>query len=631
MTTPDNAPVWDTLITDALVFDGSGSEPLRIDVALADGKIAAKGTGLPHHLAREVRERPDRWLMPGLLDIHTHLDLEVEIAPGLSEVVRHGTTTVLVGNCSLGTAFGAQRLGDQDPIVDCFARVENIPKHVLRKCVERMDWDNTADYLAHLDALALGPNMAPLVPHSMLRVQVMGLEPSISREPTRAELDAMCTLLQDAIDQGYIGFSTDNLPFHYLANDPHRDQRIPTQFASYTEIKRLTGLLRAAERVWQATPMPDDRIGTLRRFLLSSGRLFGKPLRLSALAAVDFAANPRGSRALLGIARALNSSLLRGNCHLQALSSPFTMWADGVTIPIMEEMESSSRLMALELDDCDGRRRLLEDPDFVRQFRADWNHGKHGFNRARLMTLAGMPADNFSRELADMVVDRCPVASWAGQTLEQIYRRLLRFQSTRGNGAANDEEAEFFSTFPDPIGDDVDFLLHILRRWDKQFRWFTVVANRDRERIRELLFDSATLPGFNDSGAHLTNLAFYDGNLLTLKIAYDESLSKVALAVRRLTREPAEFFGIDAGSLEIGARADVAIIDPEALRAYDSDAGRQLVYREEFENEQLVNRSDGVVTDVFIAGRAAWENGACTSTLGSERLGRALRYSGRTH
>ena len=86
---------------------------------------------------------------------------------------------MVVGNCSLGAAVGAQRSAGQDPIVDCFARVENIPKHVLSRCADRMTWSTTGDYLTHLDTLALGPTMVPLVPHSMLRVQVMGLEESI--------------------------------------------------------------------------------------------------------------------------------------------------------------------------------------------------------------------------------------------------------------------------------------------------------------------------------------------------------------------------------------------------------------------------------------------------------------------
>ena len=121
---------WDTLIKNALVFDGTGEAPVRESLALRDGRIAARGPALDETRATEVVDARGQWLMPGLLDIHTHLDLEVDLDPRLPEVVRHGTTTVLVGNCSLGTCFGKQQEGDQDPIVDCFTRVENIPKSV---------------------------------------------------------------------------------------------------------------------------------------------------------------------------------------------------------------------------------------------------------------------------------------------------------------------------------------------------------------------------------------------------------------------------------------------------------------------------------------------------------------------
>ena len=147
---------WQLLIRNALVFDGTGSPPHREDVAVAGGHIAARGTSLDPGRAERVIDASGRWLMPGLLDIHTHLDLEVELAPGLPESVRHGTTTVVVGNCSLGTAFGAQRRNGEDPILDCFARVENIPKSVLRKVVDRIDWTTTGGYLEHLAALPLG-------------------------------------------------------------------------------------------------------------------------------------------------------------------------------------------------------------------------------------------------------------------------------------------------------------------------------------------------------------------------------------------------------------------------------------------------------------------------------------------
>ncbi|MFT7130814.1 MAG: N-acyl-D-aspartate/D-glutamate deacylase [Gammaproteobacteria bacterium] len=619
--------LWDTLICSGLVFDGFGGKPQLIDVAIKDGKIVAKGLSLPRENAAAVIDATDRWVMPGLLDIHTHLDLEVEIAPGLGEVVRHGTTTVVVGNCSLGTAFGAQKTASQNPIIDCFARVENIPKHVLERCAGVMNWDNSADYLKHLEQLPLGPNMAPLIPHSMLRIKVMGLEASIKRDATEEELVQMASILQEAVDQGYIGFSTDNLPFHYLAEHPNTDQRIPTQFAKLSELKRLTAILRSNDRVWQATPMPSSTVGTLARFILTSGRLYGKALRVSALTALDFSNAPKAGETFLKIAKLLNSNLLKGDFHLQALSMPFKMWGDGVTMPILEEYESTCQLIAKELDDREGRLELLNDPQFITRFKKDWHKGKSGWNLPHLMSRLGLLLETFSRELVDITVDRCPLPSWNGETLDQPFRRLQQYQRNE-TGASSDEEATFFETFS-AVADDADFILEILRKWDKDFRWFTIIANKDPQRVKELLFHEHTLPGFNDSGAHLTNLAFYDGNLVTLKIAAQESLDKVSEAVKRLTHEPAQFFGIDVGNLNIGAQADLIVIDPQALKNYDSDSKREIKYRDDFQNEQLVNRSDGVVCNTIIAGHRAWQDTDFTPLLGTIKMGRPLTYAGR--
>ena len=353
---------WDTLICNALVFDGSGEAPRQEDIALKDGQVAARGRALPQSQAGRVIEGEGKWLMPGLLDIHTHLDLEVDLEPGLPEVVRHGTTTVVVGNCSLGTCFGQQVEGEQNPIVDCFTRVENIPKSVLQKCVDAVSWADTGAYMDHFADIPLGPNVGVFLPHSMLRVEVMGLQESISREPTEAELAQMESLLSQAMDQGYLGMSTDGLPFHYLANQPHTDKRIPTQFAGFGELKRLLKVVRDRDRVWQTTPILEHRAKAILYFLLTSGRLFGKTLKTSALSAVRFALAPKASNAFLGIAALANSRLLKGNIHFQALGTNFRIWSDGIVSPLFEELESTSRLIAKEYDDVEGRRALLDDP-----------------------------------------------------------------------------------------------------------------------------------------------------------------------------------------------------------------------------------------------------------------------------
>ena len=74
----------------------------------------------------------------------------------------------------------------------------------------------------------------------------------------------------------------------------------------------------------------------------------------------------------------------------------------------------------------------------------------------------------------------------------------------------------------------------------------------------------------------------------------------------------------------VGNQADLILIDPEALRAYDSEANVLFAHREALGHEQMLNRSDGVVTDVWIAGQLAWRDNAATAALGTQRMGRAL-------
>ena len=77
--------------------------------------------------------------------------------------------------------------------------------------------------------------------------------------------------------------------------------------------------------------------------------------------------------------------------------------------------------------------------------------------------------------------------------------------------------------------------------------------------------------------------------------------------------------------LGIGAQADITVIDPDALSAWDINDSRQLLYRELFQHQQMVSRSDGVVSYVFIHGEPVWEQGDFTPVLGVKTLGRALR------
>lgn len=618
-------PRWDTLIRGARVFDGSGTAPVDEDIAIQNRRIVQRGANLDPARADRLVDARGLWLLPGMLDIHTHLDLEVEVNPGLDEVVRHGTTTVIVGNCSLGTAFGPQAHNGENPIIDCFARVENIPKSVLQQCVDAMHWDNTADYLEHFGTLALGPNIAPLIPHSMLRTEVMGIDAAVSRKASDAEIRQMLALLEAALDQGYAGMSTDNLVFHYLANDPHKDKRIPTQYASHAELKALTNLLRARDRVWQTTPINESRLAAFSQLLWTSGRLYGKPLRVSALSVMDFCSMPNLWKVMLRLGGLLNSSLLQGHFHFQCLATNFRMWANGPVSPFFEELESTRLLNACEIEDRDGRQRILADPAFQRRFHRDVERMLPSSElKARFF---GHTNSTFMFDPHGMIVDRGSVASWCGDSIASILSRLAVYQNSEGQAGAKDaEEAEAFARFPAHTHSLSQFLLHCFQTWDLDFRWWLDAANLDSRITRQILFNPNALPGFNDSGAHIGNLAFYDGNLMALQLAQEDGELRVAEAVHRLTREPAEFFGLATGRIEIGDQADIVLIDPDALARYDSNAQRQYIHKELFDQPMMVNRSDGVVAEVLIAGTSVWTAaGGIGDALGKVTLGQALR------
>ena len=618
--------VIDTLIKNAKVFN-NGEDAVIEDVAVSNGRVVARGANLEPESASRVIDATGLWLMPGLFDIHTHYDLELEVAPGLPESTRHGTTSVVIANCSLGLAFGSQRDGTNDPIVSCYARVENIPKSVLKSCADNITWDNPRDYLDHLETLNLGPNVAVLFPHSMLRIDAMGFDNSVTRDPSKKEIGNMKETLKKALKSGYAGFSTDALPFHYLAAQPHCEKTIPTQFAKYNELKQLAQVVREQESTWQATPPKDSVFGTLRTFLLTSGRLHGKPLRTTVVAALDIANNWKLSRMVKTLSGLLNSKLIQGDFHMQALGAPFKIWSDGAITPIAEEIPELRRLNETDLEDRETRRMIMNEPEYIKLFKSMWMRGKQGWNLDRLKRILNIEDFAFNRTLADMTVDRCPQKNWQGMDFQSLFNRVLSIKQNQFDDVLTKAEEKLVKTDFFWVADEGDFMLQMLRTFDTDLSWSTVTANRDLKVVRELLMDPKLLPGFNDSGAHLTNMAFYDVNLRSLQLAAEGGDEDVAYMVKRLTKDAADVFGVAGGTIYEGDVADLILIDPKKLQDYDGEKNVQRVHREEFKHEQLVNRSDDVVPLVMIGGHTAWENNNFDSDLGQKPMGRLLRAS----
>ena len=310
---------------------------------------------------------------------------------------------------------------------------------------------------------------------------------------------------------------------------------------------------------------------------------------------------------------------------MQALGAPFKIWSDGAITPIAEEIPELRRLNETDLEDREARQKIMHEPDYIKSFKAMWMRGKQGWNLDRLKRKLNLEDFAFNRTLADMTVDRCPQKNWEGMDFQSVFDRVVLIKQDKCQEPVTKAEQKLVQKDFFWIADEGDFMLQMLRTFDTDLTWSTVTANRDLKVVRELLMNPKLLPGFNDSGAHLTNMAFYDVNLRSLQLAAQGGDKDVSYMVKRLTKDAADVFGVAGGTVDEGDIADLILIDPEQLASYDGEGNVQRIHREEFKHEQLVNRSDGVVPFVMIGGHAAWENNEFTSDLGQKPMGRLLR------
>jgi len=430
--------------------------------------------------------------------------------------------------------------------------------------------------------------------------------------------------LRDGLKMGYAGFSTDALPFHYLANQPNCHKTIPTQFAKYKEIKQLTQVVREEGLLWQATPPKDSPLNVLKMFLLSCARLHKKPLKTTVVAALDVSTNRNLVKLARLLSRVLNSKFLGGRRIIQKKSARFKIWSDGAVTPIAEEIPELRALNETDLEDRDARTKILQDPEYIKVFREMWMKGKSGLSIARLKRMLRLEDYAFDRDLQSMTIDICPLAVWQGLTFDQVFERVSAVKKGEFTDIS-DEEALIIKQDFFWVADEADFMLQMLRSFDTKMSWYTITANRDIKKVRELLMDPKLLPGFNDSGAHLTNMAFYDVNLRSLKLAAEGGEGDVTYMVKRLTKDAADLFGVDRGTINIGDTADLILVNPKQLASYEGEDHVERIFREEYQHDQLVNRSNGIVPLVLIDGKEAWADDQFSESLGKQKMGSLLK------
>ncbi|HKT53853.1 MAG TPA: amidohydrolase family protein [Caulobacteraceae bacterium] len=201
---------FDLVIRGGNLADGTGGEIREGDIAIKDGKIAALGK-FAGDGAEEI-EAKGKLVTPGFVDVHTHYDGQVTWADRLTPTSSHGVTTAIMGNCGVG--FAPCRVEDRDEILKLFEGVEDIPGEVLSAGLP-WNWETFPDYLNALDRRQYDVDFAVLLPHSPMRVYVMG-QRAIDLEPANEDdRMRMRAITRAAMEAGAVGFSTSRDIFHY--------------------------------------------------------------------------------------------------------------------------------------------------------------------------------------------------------------------------------------------------------------------------------------------------------------------------------------------------------------------------------------------------------------------------------
>ncbi|MEX3649424.1 amidohydrolase family protein [Mycolicibacterium porcinum] len=580
---------FDTIIRNGRWFDGTGAPSAVRNIGIRDGHVVAVSpesldeTGCP-----QVIDATGKWVLPGMLDIHTHYDVEVLNGPSLSESLRHGVTTAMLGSCSLSTVH----VGGADA-GDLFGRVEAIPRdQVIAAVDDNKTWSDCNGYVTALESLPLGPNIAAFIGHSDMRTAVMGLDRATrdDERPTASEQARMEQMLQEALDAGFVGMSSQQLLFDKIDGDTCRSRTLPSTYAKPRELRRLKSMLRRSGRVLQSGPDIQNPLNLVSQLAQSLG-LFRNNLKTSLLSAADIKANPYSIMIMGPVARLVNK--LGGNFRWQHLPVPFEVYADGIDLVVFEEFGSGAA--ALHLRDEVERNELLRDESYRRQFRKDYDN-KFGVRV-------------WHRDFFDAEIVACPDDSVVGKSFGQVGQE-------RGD------------LHP------VDAFLDLVLEHGTALRWRTTISNHRPEVLKKLARDPGIQLGFSDAGAHLRNMAFYNMGLRLLRHVRDAERAgtpfmSIEQAVHRLTGELADWYRIDAGHLRIGDRADVVVIDPERLdESLDAYAEETVDHYGGL--SRMANRNDDTVTAVLVGGRTVFADGRLTDLVGKQRTGQFLRAAHQT-
>jgi N-acyl-D-aspartate/D-glutamate deacylase len=501
----------DLLIRQALVFDGTLSEPRVQDLAVREGRIVALHDQLQVQATHTV-DAQGLALMPGIIDSHTHFDAQITWDSYVRPSPAMGVTTAVIGNC--GFTIAPCRPQDRELTMRNLTQVEGMSLDVLKQGID-WNFETFPEYMAMLKQKGCAINIAAYVGHSSVRTWVMG-EQANKREATPEEIEAMAHIVKEAMAAGAVGFATSTSPAH----NGEGGFPMPSRLASDEEMMQLTLAMASLGRgVYMVTKGGQMAMS----FLQSLAQKSGRPVMVAAL--LHNSTNPQ---AVFNDMAAIAQANAQGIDMIGQVSCcPLTMDFTFASAYPVEGLVSWRPAMGLSHD---ALKVCLSDTSFRQAVKA---------------------------ELAQTATFRLFNNEW--DKVHVVQTALAEHQSFEQKNVAESAQA----SQQDPL----DFALDLALKEDLQTVFTAQLLNSDTEQVGRLLNDPHSLVSLSDAGAHLTffNDAGFGLHLLG-HWARDLGLMTMTQAVHKLTAQPAKVLGLkDRGLLRTGYAADLMLFDPTTV------------------------------------------------------------------
>ncbi len=517
--------MFDLVIRDAEIFDGSGARPVHGDVGVTNGRITAMGPKLG--AAKETVKADGLALAPGIIDGHTHYDAQITWDPFVDPSPALGVTTTVLGNC--GFTIAPCKPQDRDLTMRHLTHVEGMSLDALRAGI-RWEFESFPQYLDMLEKNGVGPNVACFAGHSAIRTFVMGAD-ATERTATEAEIAQMADLVRGAMKAGAVGFASSTAEAH----NGEGGTPMPSRLADDRELRTLVRAMSdSGKGVYMLTKGSKTSIPYLEEIAAEAKR----PVVIAALFHSN--TNPTASFDWL---RQVNEARVRGH-ELVAQTSccPLSMDFTFKSPYLFESMQAWKPAMAAH--DLAELEKIYRDPAWRASVRAELEakRGRLLFNGEwnKLFVVETAKAENRALE---------------GATLDMLAKQ------------AGKEPLDFILDFALSEKLDTMFVAQLL--------------HNDDAAVGRILADPNTHISLSDAGAHLT--FFCDAGFglhLMGHWSRDLGVLDLAQAVHRLTGQPAKLFGIEGrGLLREGNAADLMLFDPATVargpkrRAHDLPAG----------------------------------------------------------